>query len=275
MPALRTIAVCVDDFGLHEGVNGAVLELAATGTISATSCMVGAPAWSSGLRALRNLATEGRIDVGLHLDFTEHPLQPGSRRSLRGLLLATMARRLDANALRSEIEAQFDAFEAGMGRPPDHVDGHQHVHQFPMVREALLEAIARRYPVSPPWLRSTRRAVPAGHAVSGRFKPWLIERLGGPALDAQARARGWRQNHRLLGVYDFDEAVPGYGIRLGSWLAVAQAHDLLMCHPSTLVVPGDPIGPARRKEYETLSSRAFRAQLDVAGVAIARLGAAR
>ena len=38
-----------------------------------------------------------------------------------------------------EVRAQFEAFADAFGRPPDFVDGHQHVHLFPQVREAVLE----------------------------------------------------------------------------------------------------------------------------------------
>ncbi len=48
---------------------------------------------------------------------------------------------------------QLDLFEAALGYPPDHIDGHQHVHALPVVRQALIDVVARRYPVTPPMLR--------------------------------------------------------------------------------------------------------------------------
>jgi len=51
----RCVCVCVDDFGLHSGINAAVLDLSQRKRIGATGCMVDGPAWASGAAALRQL----------------------------------------------------------------------------------------------------------------------------------------------------------------------------------------------------------------------------
>jgi chitin disaccharide deacetylase len=38
------LAICVDDYGLHAGVNVAAIALAGAGRVSAISAMVGGPA---------------------------------------------------------------------------------------------------------------------------------------------------------------------------------------------------------------------------------------
>lgn len=266
-----TIAVCVDDYGLHDGVDEAVLALVRQGRVSATSCMVGAPAWSNGAPALTALPVDS-VDVGLHLDFTEHPIAPASRRTLAALIALSLAGRLDREALRREIEAQLDAFERGLGRAPDYVDGHQHVHQFPQIREVLVEALARRYPGRHPWLRCTRR--PAALR-AGEFKPWFIERLGCSELTALARAQGLPQNPHLLGVYDFGGDSLRYAKLLARWLDVAGEGDLLMCHPATHAPPTDAIGPARLREYAVLSGQGFGDLLATRDIGVAPLSRIR
>mgnify|MGYP000073246266 CR=1 FL=1 len=47
------------------------------------------------------------------------------------------ARRLAA--LAREWDAQWARFCEALGRAPRFVDGHQHVHQFPVIRDALLQ----------------------------------------------------------------------------------------------------------------------------------------
>ena len=220
----RSIAVCLDDFGLHPGVNQAALQLANLGRITAVSCMVAAPAWTAGAARLADLPRE-RVDLGLHLDFTEHTFDAKARRRLPVLIALAQTRRLDPALIRREIVAQLDAFEQAVGRIPAHVDGHQHVHQFPVIRETLIAVLLERYPRERPWLRRTRR--PAGLA---GFKPWLIERLGCEALSESARAHGFAQNESLLGVYGFDGDASRYADRLAHWLAIASEADLLMCH---------------------------------------------
>lgn len=63
----RSVCLCADDFGLHDGINAAVLDLAQRRRLGATACMVDGPCWAEGADALRALPTSW-LDVGLHLD---------------------------------------------------------------------------------------------------------------------------------------------------------------------------------------------------------------
>lgn len=263
----RRIAVCIDDFGLHDGVNGAALALADTGRLSAISCMVGAPRWRPSAAQLNRLP-RGQVDLGLHLDLTEYPLLASSRRPLPVLIGLAAASLLDRTALREEIDAQLDAFEQGLGRGPDHVDGHQHVHQFAGIRDVLLQALEARYPTHRPWLRRTRR--PAALPPAG-IKPWVIERLGCEALSASARAGGFGQNGHLLGVYDFQGDAERYRGLLAQWLGAAQDGDVLMCHASLPADAPDAILAARRNEYQVLAGAPFADLLAREGVEVAPL----
>ncbi len=265
----KHIAVCLDDFGLHPGVNQAALQLANLGRITAISCMVAAPAWTAGAARLADLARD-RVDVGLHLDFTEHTFDAKARRPLPLLIALAQTRRLDPALVRREIEAQLDAFEQAAGRAPAHVDGHQHVHQFPVIREALIAVLLERYPRERPWLRRTKR--PAGQR---GFKPWLIERLGCEALSESARAHGFAQNESLLGIYGFDGDASRYANRLAQWLDMARDADLLMCHAGGAATVPDPILAARRNEWQVLAGPAFGDLLARSGVALAPLSRLR
>ncbi|MFO1232108.1 MAG: ChbG/HpnK family deacetylase [Paenacidovorax caeni] len=157
----RAIALCVDDYGLNDGVNQAVLALAQLGRVQAVSAMVGGPAWRQGAPALRAL-DGAAVEVGLHLDLTECALDPALRFPLSRLIARAYLGQLDRNALQREIVAQLDAFEHAMGRAPAYVDGHQHVHQLPVVRTLLLAELARRYP---------QGAVAARHAQCAARRP--------------------------------------------------------------------------------------------------------
>ncbi|WP_077034858.1 ChbG/HpnK family deacetylase [Pelomonas sp. KK5] len=246
----RSVRVCVDDFGLHPGITAGVLALQEDGVIDATACMVGAPRWRADAPLLRGLPAD--FEIGLHLDFTECPLRPASRRGLAALIAASHAGGLDAAQVRTEIRAQLDAFEDLLGRSPDFVDGHQHVHQLPVIRDELLHELARRA-APPPWLRSTRRARGLPLSPVERFKGWFIERLGAQALAQLAREQGLMQNRRLLGVYDFAGGPARYAALLDVWVAAARPGDLLMCHPSGAHDAGDPLSAARRSEFAVLS----------------------
>ncbi|MBE7941046.1 MULTISPECIES: ChbG/HpnK family deacetylase [Ramlibacter] len=264
------IAICVDDFGHHAGVDAAVLALARQGRISAASCMVGGPSWAQGAPALRELDPRA-VDLGLHLDLTATPLDASLRGGLGAWMLRSSARLAGAGRLRVEIEAQLDRFEAALGRAPAHVDGHQHVHQFPVVRDALMQVLTRRYPRQRPWLRRTRR-VP-GQPFAG--KSAVIDAMGCAGLERLAAAAGFAQNAHLLGVYDLQGDSPTrYAALLRGWFAAAGARDLLMCHPAA-DVPGaqaDPLLATRQAELAVLGSAQGDEMLSAAGLRLARMG---
>lgn len=255
------ISVCVDDFGQHEGINRAALDLADRHRVSAISCLVDGPAWHSGARALQAYAT--RVEVGLHLNFTEDFGQ-GACHGLPWLIVRAYARLLDRARIRTAIQRQLERFERAMGRLPDFVDGHQHVHQLPVIRDELIAVMNQRYGSVRPWLRAT---LPA----SSTFKSWLIGRLGALPLAALARRHGYPQNHRLVGVYGFDLSEADYLQHVKRWLDSAGDGDVLMCHPSMPWRGEDPLQGARNREYQALSGDVFSALVASAGFEIGPL----
>jgi chitin disaccharide deacetylase len=261
----RTICICVDDFGLHAGVNEAAARLAALNRVHALGCLVGGEGWSVAWNAVLRRLDTGGIDIGLHLDLTESPLLAGSRRRLPWLIGCGLLRCLDAAAIRAEIRAQLDTFEQVLGHAPAFVDGHQHVHQLPVVRHELLDELVGRYRGKLPWLRSTRSATAAGQPM---FKARVIEALGSRALHSVARRMGFVQNKRLLGVYDFEGGPERFARLLAAWMQSAREGDLLMCHAGLGLHAGDPLAAARQAEYEVLAGAEFPAVLRDAGLAL-------
>ena len=271
------IGVCVDDFGLGAAINQAALELAAAGRISALACMTTAPAWQAGAQQLRRAGLGARVDIGLHLNLTE-AVSPGRwRRPLGPLILSACLRVLPRAAVRAEIEAQLDAFEDQLGHAPDFVDGHQHVHQLPQVRELLVAALLTRYPNRRPWLRNTQPPWRRHDDGPAARKQRRIAALGATRLAALAGELGFAQNRALVGVYGFDASVERYRSLLQSWLdelGEQGAGGLLMCHPAAAGVVAmagaDPIAAARQVETAVLGSQAFVAMLAERDLFVAR-----
>jgi predicted glycoside hydrolase/deacetylase ChbG (UPF0249 family) len=183
------------------------------------------------------------------------PRLPGLQR----LIVQSHLHALPLAALREEWRAQFGAFEQVLGRRPDHVDGHQHVHHLPQLRAQLLEQMAAR-----PTLRArhTGRILGPGHD----FKRWVIQATGGRTLGQQLQTLGRQQNTLLLGVYDFGRTP--YRRLMQQWLQALPEHGgLIFCHPGAPARPGDagtgtdPIAPARARELAYLDSAAFQDDL--------------
>lgn len=258
------LAICADDWGLGAGVNDAIADLIERGRLSATSCLVDAPAFASGAGRLVELAN--RADVGLHLNFTESFGEAAPRYGLGAFIARAYAGLLDPAAIRDEVRRQLDRFEATCGFAPHHVDGHQHVQQLPVVREALLAELQRRAGGTRPWLRVSRPP-------AGGLKAAVLGALGARPLARDAARLGFVTNGRLLGVYGFDGTTGDYLERLKAWVAQAIDGDLLMAHPGSGSAGGDPIAAARRREYEVLGGDPFGRALAEAGVEIVRLSA--
>jgi chitin disaccharide deacetylase len=265
----RTLSICADDFGLNPGVNHGILRLARRGRVTAVSCTVNGPAWADGARALVAvpLVARGALRLGLHLNLTEgQPLSRALRQhwahlpTLPQLLALAHLRLLPQAALRDELQAQFDAFEEWAGRAPAHLDGRQHVHHLPLLRDLVLDAAAARPGLR---VRDTGSVIAPGHG----FRRWAIHHSGGRRLHRSLQALQRQANPELVGVYDF--ATADYRSLVQRWLAaVPSSGALLFCHPGEGAA-GDSLATARRRELAYLDSDAFAADLYAAGV---RLG---
>jgi predicted glycoside hydrolase/deacetylase ChbG (UPF0249 family) len=165
--AARHIWLCADDYGMSLSVNTGIRELIARGRLNATSVMVVAPHLDDDeapeLEALNS--GEKRAAIGLHVTLTAPfkpmseglaPLRKGSFLPLGELMRMAVARRLQPELLTVEIASQLRAFVEIFGHPPDFVDGHQHVHLFPQVRDAFLKVVAETAPDA--WVRQCGRA---------------------------------------------------------------------------------------------------------------------
>ncbi len=263
----RALCIVADDFGLHAGIAGATARLVAMGRVHAVGCMVGGVAWRESCTLLAGFEP-AVIDVGLHLDLSERPLQGRRWRRLPALWAASGLRQIDVRGLRTTVCAQLDAFESAIGRPPAFVDGHLHVHQLPVVREQLLQELRLRYGARRPWLRSTRSPL---RPLPMQFKRWVVARLGMPAFERQARQQGFGLNRHLLGIYDFDPTPGCYARHLARWLAACGDGDLLMCHPGMGAADGIDHSAARCAEYHALSGADFADALAREGIVLQAL----
>jgi len=259
------IILCADDYALTEGISRAIGELAAAQRLSATSVLVTARHWPAG--APRLSVHRGHLSVGLHLNLTlGAPLGPMPRLApggvfpdLQGLIARALLGLLDRQEIRAEIARQLDRFEAAMRAPPDHIDGHEHVHVLSGVRSALMETVRRRYPSCPPLIRDPSDRV---RAITGRG-------LAVPkALAVAALAVGFARSARRLdlpvndtfaGFSNFDGRAP-FAAELHSAMSLPGGCHIVMCHPGhpdANLAGTDAIAERRRMEYEALLRDAY------------------
>lgn len=146
--SMKRLIVTADDFGLTPGVVTGIVEAHERGIVTATSLMVNAEAAESAFAWARDHRS---LAVGLHFVLTF--ARPAGPREPLGALIDDEGRfrRLESGAheratpqqVRSELRAQLERFEKGVGRAPTHMDGHHHVHAFPGILTAVLEEAVR------------------------------------------------------------------------------------------------------------------------------------
>lgn len=280
--ALKGVILCADDFAVNASASVGIARLAALGRLSAISVMVLSPRWMQDVAMLQEL--RGRIDVGLHLDWTSSfALAAGHGLTLGAAMRRAVIKGFDQPAARVVIERQLDAFEAQWQAPPDYVDGHQHVQQFAGIRQALVQVLSSRYGgggpgradsaaaaenrlgAAMPYLRISRP--PKGML---DFKGRVIAAMGSYALEKIATNARLTGATALLGIYDFTGDQRRYEQLMQDWLRAAPAGSIIMCHPAQAAEPDDPIGVARAQEFAYLSGPDFSQALAQAGVQLVR-----
>jgi len=273
--AQRRIWLVADDYGISPAVNAAIRDLAARGRLSGTSVIMPAPSLDRGqAEALAALnAAAPRIAIGLHTTLTApfRPLAPefaptrdGAFPPLATLMARAFLGRLDRASIAAEIAAQFAAFAAAFGRPPDFVDGHQHVQLLPVVRDALLAAVRAAAPRA--WVRqcgSLRSSLsdPKGLLLNGLSRRFR----------ARADALGIRTNPAFAGTYTFDPRAQIAAL-FPRFLDGLPDGSVVMCHPGEVddeLRRLDPLTDLRAREYAYLAGDGFAALLRSQAVALA------
>ena len=274
---MKTLILCADDFALNEAVSRGIIALAEAGCLSAISCMSASRHWREHAGWLTPL--HDKIDIGLHLTLTElvplgpmPVLAPGGRLPTLGKVLADgVLHRLPRQEIRGELHRQMEAFIEQTGRAPDFIDGHQHVHLLPGVRETVFELWESYLKPRQGYLRSCYE--PAAEILRRGVEPVkaLVISTLSMRLTRRARKAGAITNDSFRGVHDFSGSVAPQQL-FPRFLQGQGACPLLMCHPGLAAGDDDDeLRDWRPQEYAYLSSAQFQADLNSAGITLGRL----
>lgn len=218
--------------------------------------------WHNSAPVLRE--SQLAIDIGLHLTFTECPplgamprLAPGGILPTIGQLMqSAITGQLPYDEILAEARRQIAAFTDAMGHPPSHIDGHQHVHCFPVIREATL-TLAQEYGCYVRHCATNFAAFQAGLAQPSKA---LAINLLGAGFAARLRQANIRHNHAFFGLHDFNPNRSLFDLYT-RWLKppLNRPNDLLIinCHPAQGQMPGDPLAVWRETEYAFLAGTSF------------------
>lgn len=269
---MNTLIVNADDFGISQGTNTAVHELARVGAISSTSLMVNMP-FVEEIR--RVIADCPELGVGLHVNLSQgNPVcDPQSVPTLvrpdgsfwPPLVLAKRALlgRVSLADVRREVARQIERAHDLAGTRLDHWDSHQGTHRFEPIASTIM-GVCREAGIGA--MRSHRHYFAAGGRTDG------AGRLGFSATRGLGLQRLVKEKYYAWLSWRAEAAfavpagilsVPG-----GSTVDVLRAVAThggppvtveIPCHPATTVdgLAGTRLLQARVDEFEYLSSREF------------------
>ncbi|KAM9391945.1 carbohydrate deacetylase isoform 2-T2 [Pholidichthys leucotaenia] len=164
MPQPRMMLVVTgDDFGYCPRRNQGIVDCFLAGGITNVSLLVNA----SAAKEAAELAKRHNIPMGLHANLSEGiPVCQSQQASTLineqgffhgkiGFRQAIERRQISLKQVEMELRAQVRVFMELTGHLPQHMDGHQHVHVLPEVREVFAQVVSElripytRVPVEP------------------------------------------------------------------------------------------------------------------------------
>ncbi|MDO8462410.1 MAG: ChbG/HpnK family deacetylase [Deltaproteobacteria bacterium] len=265
---VRKLVVHADDFGLSEGINEGIVSAMKKGVVTSTSLLVNFP---NSLEAME-LAQKNSFDVGWHVNLTlGKPISPpekvpslvrpdGTFYPLKLFLRRAFLRQISEKDVAEELQAQWKLFSKA-DLEPTHVDGHQHVHLFPVVRDVVRDIVHQK---KIPFVR-----IP--HEQGGIGTPRLLTRCFLKILKGGKRSF-WQQGE-IQSISFFGLSVAFSGNLFDSWkslLCRIQAPVAeVMVHPGRMKsgenLYGDDFKGDREKEWQLLMSPEWQSMIHAIG----------
>ena len=259
---MKSIIICADDYGQNQAISKGIIDLIDHGCLTATSCMTNFKHWPKYAGLLKPCVEE--IDIGLHFNLTKGtPLTSmqltqykSKYPNIVSLVVKTHRGTIIADEIEKELNAQLDQFIEHIGRLPDYIDGHQHIHQLPIIRHVLIKVHKQRF--------SNHSYIRIPHDKKHRIgfpKNWIITKIGATKLKELCKTNNITHNITFTGTYNFKQA-KHYRRFCQTFIERLENNGILMCHPG---LPSndksDPIYFSRPYEYNYLLSESFKEDL--------------
>lgn len=268
---LKELVINADDYGMTIPVSRGILKGIASGAIQSTSVMTNSPDFEKAMDELT--ALHPHPDVGLHATLTwGRPLtdpkripsivdKDGKFLPVKTLIIRAIMRKISEEEVYIELRAQCERLSK---RWPDigHVNGHHHVHTFPIIRKAV-ERVAREFDI---------RVVRAPREGRWAPMPWYDPRLTKYLIPffSASRPAYWR-GRGFLSTDHFGGFSLGGGRNLEKrWIrtlkALPDGTNEIMVHPGYVSDNDDSYNKQREEEVNILSDPAFKKIATAAGV---------
>lgn len=243
----KSLILCADDFAQNQTISDGILSCVEHERLTAVSCMTESSLWNK--YAKRLLLYKEKIDIGLHLNLTF--VFKDKKMTLKQLLIMSHLRLIKPETIRQQLIIQLDKFYDAMGRWPDFIDGHEHVHVFPIIRDILFDEISKRGWHKKIYVRTPLQDNPLS------LKTYIIKWAGAGRFANLAKYYQVMTNDSFSGIYDFKQSMQYEKLFL-SFLKAIPKKGLIMCHPGLVSHDlEEPLRDSRICEYQFLMSDSF------------------
>ena len=262
--APRNLIICADDYGLSPAVSSGIRELITQQRLTAVSVMTVMKSWPSEAPALKEL--NRFVSVGLHFTMTDQkPLSKlsnlapqGKFPSIGSLIFKAYTGQLIDSEIREEFLRQLETFVVHTGRLPDFIDGHQHIHLLPVIRESILSYFNTEQKRSTCWIRNCYDDLSSLVIRPDPYKAIFISFLS-------RQLNELRNYHQIKSNTGFSGFYKGnFSQNFSKMLKNAKDHHLLMVHPGYIddeLKINDPLIHSRVEELNFMLSDTFQEEL--------------
>ena len=269
---MKKILICADDFGISPGVSEAIIDLINRKAITACACISVMPESSEHAKSLQSIKI--RPDIGLHLCLTDVGIKVNGTRlpSFKTFLRRAFLGQISFRFITRTINTQLDMFESQFNETPDFIDGHQYVHQLPIVRDALISIVKNRYKVNRPYLRNTHIGFSKILKMkTGKIRNTFIS-IQGRYFKKLLRSHQIKTNKSFSGIYNFTSKKT-YKECFLNFIEMTEERGMIVTHPGLvdkILLKRDRLTSKREEEYEFLRSNDFQQILKSADINLTR-----
>tara|TARA_B100000989_G_scaffold231667_1_gene178462 strand:- start:245 stop:1069 length:825 start_codon:yes stop_codon:yes gene_type:complete len=258
---MKYISICSDDFGLSSGINSGIIDCVKYNRITDVSCIT---IIENSKKDFNNLAKyKDKINIGLHLVLTDlYYYKENKKKKLptyNNFLTNVLLKRINKLEIKKLINQQIDNFYYFFNKMPDFIDGHKHIHQFPLIFEIINEILVLRDLKNNIWIRNTKN-INFRKNIKNFFniKKILIN-FTGNYFKKILISNNFKTNKNFLGIYNFESKQTFRSIFL-EFIDETSDKNLLACHPGYIdysIIDIDSLIEERYEELKYLLSDEF------------------
>jgi len=247
-----------DDFGADQFHDAAMLTLLEDGKIDGVS-IFSELLNEENTRKLKNLKDTHSIQIGLHFNLTSGDGLPNVSELLRNAI----SRSLDEDHVKDSLAAQLNVFQSKFGYLPDFLDGHQHVHSFPLINQAVSQVLSK-YKFSG-WVRNvgSRESLSLIQSIKFSYlKKFLVLQVLAFFHRRNLRKNNILHNTNFHGLLPLTNPEKLESALPNLYDANFPISTVIMCHPGSLLGASSADHPSRSRdiEFKFLSSRSTDAR---------------